>query len=452
MTQPINLNPASFRDPKGRIFHDGEKILRAIYTPALRDFEFVRANGFIHELIAKQKLLPEIKYSSHILQTQDPKINFVLEHPRLRFISYPYEWPFALLKSAALFYLDLHLAALENNITLSDASAYNIQFMGVKPIFIDHLSFCRYEPDSLWFGYKQFCEQFLNPLLLSNLDIGYHAWYRGNLSGISAQELRSVLPWHYKFFPKIFLHVILQSQFQQTNNSKLPKFNLPLNKLKKLLQDFYQWINSLEIKNKSVTVWQSYKSSEQDNQATKQQLIREFIGQIKPDLLYDLGCNSGEYAELALQSGAKTVIGFDSDAGVLNQAFLRARDKNLNFLPLLFDLSNPSPAQGWMQQERMGLLQRGPADAVLALAVIHHLFFTHHIPLSNIIDWLLALAPTGMVEFVAKEDPRVQGMLQLREDIFPDYNLSNFLNLLALKAKIIKTVSVNHRTLIWYQK
>ena len=105
----------------------------------------------------------------------------LLEHPRVPFISYPYEWSASLLRKAALHHLDTQLEALERGFTLSDATAYNVQFVGPKPVFIDHLSFRPYRDGEIWAGHRQFCMQFLNPLIIwSRLGIAPNPWYRGN--------------------------------------------------------------------------------------------------------------------------------------------------------------------------------------------------------------------------------------------------------------------------------
>lgn len=454
----IYQDKGSFRDPRGYIYHCNGRLLRAVLPPAAEDFERVRATGLIAELIAKGKLIPEQIVDKDLLKAYHPQLAYVLEHPRLTFISYPYEWPFSLLKAAALHVLEIHLEALQSGVSLTDASAYNIQFQGIKPLFIDHLAFCRYEPGSLWQGYRQFCQHFLNPLLLKSVqDVAYQAWYRGSLEGITAQELRQVLPFFCKFNPKVFLHVVLQSALQKCSNREVatvfPTIKLPEKKLKKMLNDFYGWISALQRKKNKPTYWENYPTAHKDF-AEKAALVSRFISALKPNCVYDLGCNTGEYAQLALAAGAKTVIGFDSDEGALEQAVLKATQHQLAFLPLWMDLANPSPCQGWRQNERMGLEQRGCPDALFALAIVHHLAIARNIPLNQIVDWLLDLAPQGLIEFVPKEDPLLQEMLQLRADIFVDYTLDHFLGYLRQRGKIIEVVPLKNskRCLIWYKK
>jgi ribosomal protein L11 methylase PrmA len=170
-------------------------------------------------------------------------------------------------------------------------------------------------------------------------------------------------------------------------------------------------------------------------------------------MIWDLGCNAGEYSVIALKAGVDTAIGFDSDHGALDAGFRRAREEGLNFMPLYMDMTNPSPSQGWSENERVGLTARGRPGGIIALALIHHLVISRNIPLNYAITWLLRLAPTGIIEFIPKQDPMVQVLLGHREDIFPDYTLDNCLGLIKAGARIInqKTITAAGRTLIWYE-
>jgi len=101
------------------------------------------------------------------------------------------------------------------------------------------------------------------------------------------------------------------------------------------------------------------------------------------------------------------------EEGALDAAFARARDQDLAFTPLYFDATNPAPDQGWAQEERAGMAARGPVDAVLALAFVHHLAIAKNLPLPRIVRWLTGLAPAGVVEFV----PKVKLEIVLPDDL-----------------------------------
>ena len=191
-----------------------------------------------------------------------------------------------------------------------------------------------------------------------------------------------------------------------------------------------------------------------DEQKAKKRFVAEFCGSVKPKQLWDIGCNTGDYSEVALASGAGRVIGFDFDNGALERAYARARAKTLDLLPLFQDGANPSPSQGWANGERKSTAARGGADAMMALAFEHHLAIGRNVPLGQVVDWLIAMAPTGVIEFVQKSDPTVQQLLALREDIFPGYTHEAFEQAILRRARIVKSerVSAVGRTLYWYER
>jgi ribosomal protein L11 methylase PrmA len=232
---------------------------------------------------------------------------------------------------------------------------------------------------------------------------------------------------------------------------------LPLATFKRMLKKLQDWIQKLEPADTGKTTWQdytkthSYSSEEVQN---KKRFVAEFVSRAKPRLLWDLGCNTGDYSISALKAGVDYVVGFDFDQGALEAAFERARDGHLPFQLLFLDAANPTPNQGWKQQERAGLQERASADGILALALVHHLAITRNIPLDQVIDWLLDLAPRGVVEFVPKSDSMVQALLRLREDIFSDYRQEYFLAQFARRANVVKSevVSSSGRLLVWYER
>ena len=218
-----------------------------------------------------------------------------------------------------------------------------------------------------------------------------------------------------------------------------------------------RWISRLEPAERTKTVWADYAqahsySEEETNE--KKRFVEDFARTVKPTFLWDLGCNTGEFSKASLKAGAASVIGFDFDQNSLDRGFIRGRSEELNFLPLFLDAANPSPNQGWASQERRGLLERSNADALLALAFIHHLAITRNIPLGRLVNWLVDIAPEGVIEFVPKEDPMVKELLRLREDVFEDYNVETFLSHLSKRAQIVRKtrVSKSGRLLVWYSR
>jgi ribosomal protein L11 methylase PrmA len=231
---------------------------------------------------------------------------------------------------------------------------------------------------------------------------------------------------------------------------------LPRLAYRSLLQQLRNWIASLKPLSGD-TQWNDYEkfhSYSGDEDAAKRDLVARFVSDVRPAMLWDLGCNTGIHCEIAAHSGANTVIGFDFDHGALDKAFARSASENLNFLPLFLDGANPSPSQGWAQKERLGLTDRARADCLLALAFIHHICIARNVPLPEAVGWLIGLAPTGLIEFVQKDDPTVKEMLALREDVFDGYSEQNFLTAVGARARIVsqRRNPDNGRLLVIYER
>lgn len=388
----------------------------------------------------------------------------VLEHPLISHQTMPYEWSFALLKDAAIFHLDLHLDLLERGYTLSDASAYNVQFQGARPIFIDHLSIRKYREGEFWLGHRQFCEQFLNPLLLrAYCDVAHNSWYRGNLEGIPLADFAKLLPRRRKLSWAVLSHVVLPAHFQKATTSdrdvsfSVKHRKLPLVGFKGMLQQLRRWIVKLKPANVSATTWADYAHTNTysgPEAEEKRRLVGEFVRRAAPKSVVDLGCNTGDFSKVCLEAGAEKVIGFDFDEQALDRAHSRAKVEDLNFLALYLDARNPSPSQGWRERERAGFSERIKADVVIALAFEHHLAIAHNVPLDQVVAWIVDVAPAGLIEFVPKDDPTIVKMLALREDIFTDYTKEAFEQALSRVARIasVDQVSSSGRTLYGFER
>jgi len=455
------LEPGSFRDPGGRIFQSGEAILRAVLPPAAESFRKVSDAGVLRRLADQGRMVDFADVSAQ-QRLGATEASYVLSHPRIPFISYPYEWSFGLHRAAALFHLDLQLSLLEEGFALSDATAYNVQFQGPNPIFIDHLSVRPYVEGEIWAGHRQFCMQFLNPLLMwSLLDVQPNHWFRGSLEGIAPEDLAKLLPLRKKLSWTVLTHVAAQAAMQTrsvkkaTGSQAYRNARLPRSGFEGMLRGLRSKIARLAPPSHH-TVWgdyagrNSYGGPEAEDKA---KFVKEMVAAVRPQLMYDLGCNSGDYSRAALDAGAEKVIGFDFDHGALEIAYDRARTENLDFLPVWLDAANPSPAQGWNQTERRGLADRADAQALIALAFIHHIAIGRNVPLDMATDWIVSLAPTGVIEFPHKSDPMVQTLLAQREDIFPNYEKDVFEKLLGDRTRIVKSVDVlPTRTLYWYDR
>lgn len=445
----MSRHPASFRDPAGHVHERNGKVYRTVLPWGAERYRAVRDSGFLEQATASGRLIEGREVDSAMLGGEEPDAVHLLEHPHLAFVSHPYEWSFSGLRAAALLTLDLHLDALSCGVTLSDASAYNVQFVGPRPVFIDYLSFVPYEPGQVWLGYRQFCEQFLNPLLLTaKAGVAFQAWYRGGPEGISAGDLAALLPIRARLDPRVALHVLLRGRLERRvtaqDTARARAVRLPKSALVNKLRSMRGWIAKLAPRTRA-TPWEAYDRSAHytpEEHARKVRFVGDAIAAARPGVVWDLGCNAGAYAEVALTHGAGLVIGFEPDSGAVDAAFGRAVENGLNFLPLAVDVTNPSPDLGWQQRERAGMAARRNADAVLCLALLHHLVLGRNLPLAQVIEWLVGLAPRGVLEFVPKEDPMAAQLIALKADIAPEYTHEAVGDLLAARARVEQTAVV----------
>lgn len=452
MSSPALRDPASFRDPSGHVYRtpDG-RIWRTVAAHRLDDVTRIEAHPVVKALVAEGKLI-----ASHIATNPPPALadSHVIEHPALPFISYPYEWTFAQLREAALLHLQLHRRLLEADITLSDASAYNIQFIGHRATFIDRLSLVPYRSGELWQAHGQFISHFLTPLLL-----GHHggipparlfaAWP----GGISATLLQRIMPWHAKLSFRYLAHIGLPMRLEGTAKHEPSSSRSFISKpaLLTMLEQLSHWIEGLRLAPSGH--WERYYDDchyAPPAQAQKQTHIARIIAKTRPARLIDLGGNDGRYAALALENGANFCITLDSDHTAATRAFALASAYPDRLLPLLADLCQPSPALGWNHAERSALLTRLHGDMLLALGLVHHLAIARHIPLGDIVALLLSLAPQGIIEWVDRNDAMASRMLAERE--IP-YDRESFLQLLAARVEVVEIIPIMPtRCLIHYRR
>ncbi|NIQ16595.1 MAG: class I SAM-dependent methyltransferase, partial [Candidatus Dadabacteria bacterium] len=263
----ITKNNASYRDPSGNVYNADDRIIRTVTGHAKSEYEYIRNNKTLKKLQQKNWIIEanEIDINQFIDNFPDninKNLFYIIEHPKIPFISYPYEWSFSLLKAAALRHLEIQQELLGDEIVLSDASAYNIQFInGINPIFIDYLSFVPYREGDFWFGHKQFCEQFLNPLLLrSYLGISHNSWYRGNIEGISIKDIRKILPFYRKLSFRVLTNIVLPDKYQDKsldnlnlNIKKIDNAKLPKMGYLGMLNQLHSWISKLKPSDKNIT-------------------------------------------------------------------------------------------------------------------------------------------------------------------------------------------------------
>ncbi|MBU1086530.1 MAG: SAM-dependent methyltransferase [Candidatus Omnitrophica bacterium] len=421
--------PGSFRDPDGYVFLNEQSIYRCINKNYQENYEQLISSGLYKKLTEEKLLIPHQEIDQPQLLPQDA---FKVIQPELiPFISYPYEWCFSQLKQAALTTLKIQKIAMRFAMSLKDCSAYNIQFKHNQAILIDTLSFEKYNPSQPWPAYKQFCQYFLSPLaLISCKDVRLSQLLKTFIDGIPLDLASRLLPKSSYLNLGLFLHIHLHAKFQKNvSNKKFPSCLKPNQLgLMGMLEQLETTIKKLRFKPKS-NHWNNYYQNNSYSKtafAHKQEIVKEFLEQIKPRTIWDLGANKGIFSLLASKQ-SHWVIALDSEPELIEQIFLNCQKTGIsNILPLVLDLSNPSPDIGWENKERISLLKRGPAQTIMALALIHHLAISHNLPLDKIAEFFAANCTWLIIEFIPKTDSQSQKLLRNRKDIFTDYNKINF--------------------------
>ncbi|HWJ25717.1 MAG TPA: hypothetical protein VNS32_04190, partial [Flavisolibacter sp.] len=349
---------------------------------------------------------------------------------KVSFISYPYEWCFQQLKEAALLTLQIQLTALEHNMTLKDASAFNVQFHEGKPVFIDTLSFDHYSEGNPWVAYRQFCSHFLAPLaILSHVSADLRRLSQLYIDGVPLAVASRLLRSKTRFSPFNLLHIHYHAKLEAKYSGDIDaahkvKRHLSRPKLVAIINHLVSGIRSMKLPSEK-TEWSDYYGEfSYSDQAieNKKSLIRQWTSSIAPKTAWDLGCNAGLFSEL-IQPISQQVVSFDIDHLAIEKFYALVKEKKYtNILPLVLDLNNPSAAIGWANQERKSFAERGNADLILALALIHHLAIGNNIPFTDIAELFKRLSEWLIIEFVPKKDKQAQRLLVTREDIFSDYN------------------------------
>ncbi|HER43400.1 MAG TPA: SAM-dependent methyltransferase [Candidatus Eisenbacteria bacterium] len=420
----------SFRDPDGFLFHRDGRLYRQINERYQAEYELLMGSGLYDSLVRSGSLVPH----------EEADISFafsagacrVIRPEPVPFVSYPYEWCFSGLKSAALLTLDIERRALEAGMTLKDASSYNVQFRGCSPLFIDTLSFERYEEGRPWAAYRQFCQHFLAPLaLMSRTDVRLGSLMRIYLDGVPLDLAASLLPARTRLSFGLQTHIHIHSRYQRrySQSGRSPgKGRMGKNAMLGLVDSLEGTVRKLSY-HPAGTEWSDYYGDTNytgESMKRKEALVSEFLGALRPETVWDLGANTGRFSRIAA-ARCGLVVAFDVDPAAVERHFTDGASAAAGtILPLLLDLANPSPGIGWAGEERSSIEERGPADAVLALALLHHLAISNNLPFEDIAGYLARLCRFLVIEFVPKEDSQVERLLVTRKDIFDRYTKDHF--------------------------
>ena len=427
---PNHKIKSSFRDPSGFLFTFEGSLYRQINKSYQNEFDKMIDSGLYQKLVEKELLIPHEEVN---VESSQPKKCYKTIKPKLiDFISYPYEWSFNQLKDAALTTLEIQKISMDYGLTLKDCSAYNVQFLNGKPIFIDTLSFEIYQEGQFWKPYRQFCQHFLSPLALMNhKDIRLSQLLKIYIDGIPLDLTSKLLPAKTKTMFSLLTHIHAHSKKQKDYEGK--QVDVKSRKLSK--NSFVGVIESLHsaIKKQNIslekTEWGNYYSDTNYSEVAmndKKTMILNLVEKIKPKNVWDIGGNVGIFSRISSDKEISTVC-FDIDPVAIEKNYLECKEKNEKYLlPLLMDLTNPSPDIGWQNMERDSFLTRGPADLVFALALIHHLAISNNVPFELISEFFSRNCRNLIIEFVPKTDTQVKRLLSSREDIFSEYDYEHF--------------------------
>lgn len=419
-----------------------DAVLRVLSPEGAADWDSLKASPLLERLIESGELVgtgevdPDpTAIPGDLLPTG---IDRVLEHERIPFVSYPYEWTFSMLQDAALLQLDLGIAAIDEGLALKDATPYNVQFRGSRPVFIDVGSFETLPQGKPWIGYRQFCMLYLYPLFFqAHRDLPFQPWLRGSIDGIQPIDAIKVFSLRDRLRRGVFVHASLHARLDRRANRSGPgspaKNSKPRTVKPEAVKAHMASMKRLVAKLRwkaGETAWSGYRQdntySDEDDRR-KQAFVAEVAAADRPGLTWDMGCNDGAYARIAA-GHSERVVAFDFDHASVESLYRSLRDEgDTKILPLVADLADPSPAMGWRGLERKTLADRGAPDLMLALALIHHVSITANIPIADFLQWARDLGSSLLIEFPRRDDPMVGSLLANKaEGANPDYTEENF--------------------------
>ncbi|SCF23742.1 class I SAM-dependent methyltransferase [Micromonospora mirobrigensis] len=465
--ESVRVEPGSFRDPANRVFHAGAEVLRALDETAAADWRALAGTEFFPALMAAGRICrtEQVEPGGPLPESGRPWAA-VLRHERIPFVAHPYEWSFSMLRDAALLHLEILRAALPAGFTTKDGSAYNLQWRGADPVFIDVGSFTPVRDGEPWAGYRQFCQTLLYPLLLqAHLGLDFQPLLRARVDGIEPEQMRRIFGGTRRLLPGVPTHVHLHGAMQRRNSgattadvrSQLRAAGYSRELALATVRGLEKLVRRLDHR-PGASHWADYQRTcgytGQDRAAKEQFVATAVTGE--PELVLDLGANDGRYARLAARH-ARYVVAVEQDPAVVDELYRALRaEREQRILPLVMDLADPSPGGGWRGVERAGFTPRAArADVTLALALVHHLAIGRNVPLPEVVDCLAGwCAPGGrlVVEFVDPADPMAARLLANKPDgLFPDYHRERFERLLAERGRVERRLELPSGTRTLYQ-
>ena len=440
MTTDTEVNPASYKDSAGFIFTHKQQSFRQVNQSYASRYDCLMQSGLYALLTGKKMLISHTEVAA--IATGEGGAYKTLLPEQLEFISYPYEWAFAMLRDAALLTLQVNLLAIQKGMILKDASAFNVQFQHGRPVFIDTLSFELFDETKPWIAYPQFCRHFLFPLLLNHY-CGFEAQQLLGiyLDGLPAAFTAKLLPFATRFKLGTALHVHLQSRVGKVKQAGQSGGKFDRGKTERLLLHLQSVITKLKYPSQKTT-WNDYYSSTITSQQylkEKEDVFLEMMQSLPVKKALDFGANDGHFSRLLAGLGI-SVVAADFDGACINRLYEQTRETgSLNIIPLMVNISNPPPATGFNNKERPAFLQRIKADLVVALALIHHLHFTENLPLAKMADMFHHITERYLlIEFVPPADEKVTVIAERKGATDEMYNEALFEHAFKTRFRILQ--------------
>ncbi|MCH8330022.1 MAG: SAM-dependent methyltransferase [Bacteroidetes bacterium] len=417
-------NVRSYKDPSGHVRLEEGRVIREVSLSYQENYDHLMSSGLYDELTKKGMLVNHKEVDNTI-----EGIYKTLQPQLIPFISYPWEWCFSQFQDAGLLTLEIQKIAMQSRMSLKDANALNVQFVSGSPVFIDTLSFEKYEKGQPWKAYHQFCEQFIAPLsLMHYIDADLRQLWDNNPDGMDIIRTSEMLPGKSRFRLGVNLHIHLQARILRSilKGGKIPEDEkLSISSVEKIIENLAETIKKFKPKFNNSEWWEYYADVDTDYIDQKAKILKKFLANKKFETIWDIGANDGSLSRIAV-GNCVNLIALDNDHKAVQENYIKAREGKENVLPLVVDISNPTPAIGWENREFSSLMARGPADMLMALALVHHLVIKNNLHLDMIAETFSKMAGSIIVEFVPKDDPQFVELIKHREDIFEDYNQSTF--------------------------
>jgi SAM-dependent methyltransferase len=443
------ITTASFRDPAGRVAIVDNRVFRAVAPGGHPNLHAYLKSRTVKDLVDQGRIVStrvldqsEARDVLHVLGVFDDTGEWIaLEHEAIAFPSFAYEWPAEMLAAAGRLTLDLAETLLPEGLGVKDATPYNVLFRGSEAVFVDVLSIeSRRATDPLWLPYAQFVRTLLLPLIANKyLHQPLNTIFLTRRDGLEPEEVYEWTGLLQRLTPPFLTTVsipkwLTKKALAQENRLYSPRSE-GAQKANFILRSQFRNLRSkldAAVPDKQHSKWSDYSSTAthySSAQATaKLDFVRDFLWEFRPLTVLDVGCNTGVFSRLAAEV-ATEVVAIDSDPVVLGKVYRQAQAERKNILPLVVDLTRPTPSLGWWNSENPSFLERaaGHFEAVMMLAVIHHMLVTERVPLKDIVSLAAHLTrDLWLVEYVAPEDPMFRRLTRGREHLHQDLNPAVF--------------------------